>query len=89
MLPNFFLDSRTSGQKAGGDDDSGFCLVIQGVDDVLQKHQINIHTTLFLLGNVWHTSKETLLVFFSCQRLPVITEIHIEWRITDDIVEFG
>ena len=89
MLPNFFLDSRTGGQKPCGNNNSGFCRIIHGVNNVLQEHQVYIHAALFLLRDLRYTSKEPFFVVLSCQRLPIIAEIHVERRITDDIVEFG
>ena len=90
MLPHFFLDSGTGSQKACRDNNSRFRLVIHGVNDVLQEHQVYIHAALFLLGDIGYAGEEPLLfVVFARQRLPIIAEIHVEWRIADDIVEFS
>ena len=56
---------------------------------MLQEHQVYIHAALFLLGDIGYAGEEPLFVFFARQRLPIIAEIHVEWRIADDIVEFS
>ena len=58
LLPHFFLYSRTGSQEPRRDNNSSFRVIIHGINDVLQEHQVYIHAALFLLRDIGDACKE-------------------------------
>ena len=89
ILPDFFRDAGTGRQKSGGNHHCRFAVVVERIDNVLQEHQIDGHAALILVWYIGYTGKEPLLICLASQFFPVVTKVHVEGRIADDIVKSG
>ena len=64
-------------------------MLFHGINNVLNKHQIDSHFVLVFVGNIGYSGKKAFLVLFTCQRIPIVAEIHIKRRIADNIIKLS
>ncbi len=77
-FPNLFLNTGTSRQKSGWNDNGCFSVLFHGVDNMLNEQKINVHAIFLFLVGCSVPLQKALFIVLAGKGIPAVGKIYIK-----------